>query len=434
MLRTLAGLLLAAGFLLGAAPVGSAQPQEGLPPKLDVDRALDLLTDQQIYRAPGAVAWFDEDVVRQHLRDDIRVLVAPYTGAYEAGGNYADGEAHYDQVGKPLDDWATDKKLHLIVVEGIRVTLYGDPGAGIGPSDIPSLRQVTAYLDVTSAIVLAARYGSGMSQEEAADVDFADAVPVPASPAQVDEVAGRLQDNPVYNAPGRDDPIDQQVTEIARKYGITVRIAALPVVEPGRPIVDYAPELGKRFPDDVVMVAQGRWLDVAAAQQNKAESARDYAYGRFEGGSFTQGSRMTDRVATVLERLQFLLKDTAYGRPQPPAQPKPVPYDVRQTIAELAPWVLVGAAIVLGGVGWYGWRRLQVDRADVEKRAMRRESAKAMAKIGELGARLLERGDTADPAAAERHQTARTLYDQALTAKAMAEVGTIADEGLGVVR
>jgi hypothetical protein len=107
---------------------------------------------------------------------------------------------------------------------------------------------------------------------------------------------------------------------------------------------------------------------------------------------------------------------------------------VRQTIAELAPWVLVGAAIVLGGVGWYGWRRLQVDRADVEKRDMRRESAKAMAKIGELGARLLERGDTADPAAAERHQTARTLYDQALTAKAMAEVGTIADEGLGVVR
>jgi hypothetical protein len=58
-----------------------------------------------------------------------------------------------------------------------------------------------------------------------------------------------------------------------------------------------------------------------------------------------------------------------------------------------------------------------------------------MAKIGDLGARLLaveERGDTVNPAAAERHATARSLYDQALTAKAMTEVAAIADEGIEV--
>jgi hypothetical protein len=64
---------------------------------------------------------------------------------------------------------------------------------------------------------------------------------------------------------------------------------------------------------------------------------------------------------------------------------------------------------------------------------MRRERARAMARIGDLSARLLdveERGDQANPAAAERLSTARTLYDQALTAKAMAEVAGIATEGL----
>ncbi|TDV41460.1 hypothetical protein [Actinophytocola oryzae] len=164
----------------------------------------------------------------------------------------------------------------------------------------------------------------------------------------------------------------------------------------------------------------------------KADSARDYAYGRYEWASFTQGSPMQDCIGTVLERLQFLLGNTAYGRPQPRARP----FDVRRTISGFMPWVLVGAALVLGFAGIYTWRRGLVVRADAERRAMRRERAGAMARIGELGARLLaveERGDKVDPAAAERHATARTLYDQALTAKAMAEVGAIADEGLELV-
>lgn len=141
-------------------------------------------------------------------------------------------------------------------------------------------------------------------------------------------------------------------------------------------------------------------------------------------------------MGTVLQRLQFLLKGTAYGRPQPQPQPKPEPFDVRRTISGLTPWVLVGAALVLGLSGLYVWQRGRAARADAERRAMRRERAAAMARIGELGARLLaveERGDRADPAAAERHATARDLYDQALTAEAMREVAIIADEGLELV-
>jgi hypothetical protein len=432
VLTALAGLLLAGGVAAGVAPQAVAQPQER-PPKLDVQQAVRELADQRIYRAPGAVATFDEDRVLAALGDDTWLVVAPYTGRIEEGNNYADGDAHDKEVGEPLREWAEKNDRNLILVEGISVSTYGDAGIMASASNIPELRQITAYLDVTIPVIFAARFFD--DEETAADFDGPLIEPVKPTKAQVDDLVAHLRTGRVYNAPGRDDPIDPRMAQVAEEYGIDVRIAAFPVPDRGEPIVDYAPELLKRFPGEVVMVATGRWLDVAAREQSKAESARDYAYGRFEIGSFRQGSLMQDRVGTVLERLQSLLRDTAYGRPQPQPQPRPQPYDVRQTINTLTPWVLLGSALVLGGVGLYSWRRGQADRADAERRAMRRESARAMAKIGALGALLLaadERGETPNPAAAERHATARHLYDEALTAKAMAEVAAIAEEGLAV--
>jgi len=428
VLRTLAGLLAAVGFFVGATPPSWAEPPE--PPALDLAKALDELPDQQIYRAPGAVATFDDDAVRAALGPDTRVLVAPY-----AADNYPGDHEHYDKLAKPLDDWAAANHTQVIFIEGIDASLAGENSIGVGPSDIPELRQTTAYLDVTEAVLVLARRAGGMSVDEAVKVDYPNATPVPPTGQQLDDLTAHLRTTPVYNAPGRDDPIDQRTARLADKYGITVRIAAFPVLTEGEPLVDYAPALLERFPGEVVMVAQGRWLDVAAADRAKAVSARDYAYGRYEGGSFSRGSAMTDRVGTVLERLRFLLRDTAYGRPQPQPQPRPRPFDVRRTISTFAPWVLLGAALVLGGAGLYTWRRRQVDRADAEKRSMRRESAKAMARIGDLGARLLaveERGESANPEAAERHATARALYDEALTGAAMAEVANVADEGIAM--
>jgi hypothetical protein len=431
VLRVLAGVVLAA--VLGMAIPGSAQAQ---PPKLDVEDAIDVLGDQQIYRAPGAVAHLDETRVRPVLDKNTRVLVAPYTGEYEQGANYTDSDDHTRQVYDPLDKWAEQRHLHLIMVEGIRVTLIGEPAIGVGPSTIPELRQTTAYLDVSSSVIFAARYAGG-NEDNAGDFDYPNAQPVAPTTPQVDDLVAHLRSNPVYNAPGRDDPVDPRIAQLAKdEYGLTVRIATFPVLAPGEPVVSYAPKLLEQFPGEIIMVAQGRWLDVAAADQDKADSARDYAYGAFENSSFLSGNPMQDRVGTVLERLQFLLKGAAYGRPQPQPQPEPRPFDVRRAISDLTPWVLVGAALVLGAAGLVTWRRGHAERADKERRALRRERAKAMARIGDLGARLLavaERGEKVDPAAAERHATARTLYDQALTSAAMAEVATVAEEGIEVM-
>jgi hypothetical protein len=438
--RKLAAALLVVGLLLAAAPVSQAQPGGAVkPPKLDVKAATKALEDQQIYRAPGAVAYFDETRIRAALKPNVRILVAPYTGHFEKGNNYADGDALYDQVSVPLDEWATRAKVRLILVQGLYVYGIGDDVGAYGPYDIPTLRQTTAYLDVTEAVLVLTRQAGGMSQDAAADLkrgsDYVLTDPVPPTEDQLDELAENLREHPVYNAPGRDeDPIDPLVAELAGKAGLPVKVAAFPAPEPGEPVVDYAPALRTLFPNDYVLVAHGRWLDVAGPD-DKIVSARDYAYGRFEIGSFEQGSAMSDRMGTVLTRLSELLRKTAFGRPQPAPQPKPQPFDVERAVSTYAPWVLLGSAVLLAAFGLLGWRRKQARQAEKDRLALHLASARAFAKIGDLGVRILtaeEDGGRANPAAAERHATATTLFDQAHTAEAMAEVEQIADEGLAL--
>src|SRR5262249_38797079 len=178
----------------------------------------------------------------------------------------------------------------------------GKRSSGVGPSTIPELRQTTAYLDVSSSVIFAARYAAGIAEDKVGDFDYPNATPQAPTARQVDDLAGKLRDGAADKAAGRDDPVDARMARLAKQeYGLNVRIAALPALSPGEAFVDYAPELLKRFPGEVVMVAQGRWLDVAAGEQAKADSARDYAYGRYEYASFTQGSPMQDRIGTVLK-------------------------------------------------------------------------------------------------------------------------------------
>jgi hypothetical protein len=318
----------------------------------------------------------------------------------------------------------------LITVEGIQVS---NGSVTSGPSSFSELRLQTVYHEVTGPILGLIAY----EKDHNAPIPYPPYKVVAPSTAQLDDLTAKLRANPIYNAPGIDDPLVQLTPDLfatARKaVGHDLRVAALPLLTPGEPFVDYAPALAKRFPDSVVMVAQGDWLEVKGPDQALLTSARNYSYGRFQYSSFSNGIVMADRVATIAGRFFELTKKKPFGRPQPAAQPKPVPYDVRRTISNAAPWALLGAAIVLAGSGLL-YRRLRTAREDAEeKTAMRRERARAFAKIGDLGAKLLaveEAGGTADAAAAERQATARTLYDQAFTAAAMREVAEVADEGL----
>lgn len=416
-------LLVTLLVLLGSAATATGQAGDQPPPKLDVEAALRAFETRQVYRAPGAVAHFDTEVIRRELTPDMRLLVAPFTGPVGEGGNYANHDEHHEQVYRRLEDWSERTGLKWIKVEGLRVS--SSEGVSAGPSELTELRRHTAWHDVTPSLWLIVRHAKGADTEAAPPHYPAGKVVAPA-PRQLAELEQKLRDNPVHNAPGREDPVDLSLERIRERTGLRVRIAAFPVAEPGESIVDYAPALARRFPGEVVLVAHGAWLEVAGPHREELVSARDYAYGRYENGSFEQGITMNDRIGTVLLRADKLLTEHPFSRPPPRT--------LRQLIGDLAPWLVGGSALALGGITVARALLRRAKRTRAERAALREASAEAFAEITELGERLLEGDGTRDAAAAERHATARALFDQAHTAEAMARVQAVAVEGNRLLR
>lgn len=424
---TLLGLLVALG--LSAAPA-AAQPGVRVDPGPIVAA---LTSGEQLIRAPGTIARFDEARVREELGEDVRLVVLPEVD-YDLYPSVGDNNQYHEIVVRPILDWALDRQVPVVAVTGLDVTMFAGPSTLDHrlPADFDELRTTTAYRDITERLIVFARLGNGLAPEAAEDVEITHPAPVPASPERVAELVAALRAHPVYNAPGRTDPIDDWVVETSRsENGLGLRVAAFPFIEPGQPVVDYATPLGAAFPDDVVLVLHGDWLDIVAPDQDKALAARAFAYGDADLSLLNGGSSQSLLRDTV-KRLDLLLTETAWGFPQPPPQPRAVPFDVQRAVSALAPWVLVGSAVVIGGAGVLRHRR-RAEAAEVELRA---ETAAAMAVIGDLGARVLaaeEGGAPTDAAVVERHTTARLLYDQAHTSVAMAEVRRVAEEGLALL-
>lgn len=426
------GALLAVLVLLGLLAPPTAHAQDagttGLPPKLDVDAALEALATQRIHRAPGAVATFDEELVAGELTDDMRILVAPFTGPLGENGNYADHDAYHEQVYTRLREWSEETGLTLIRIEGLLVS--SSEGVTAPPPDLRSLRQHTAQYDVTDAVWRLVRHARQAEDTETGSRSpHPDTEVVKPTASQTAELVERLRRERVVNAPGRRDRVDLPHELLRERTGFTVRAVAFPPVEPGEPLVDHAPALAEHFPDDVVLVAYGDWLEVVGPHQAALTSARNYAYGRYQDGPFRQGMVLNDRIGSVLLRASELVSDKAFSRPQPTT--------LRQLVTELAPWMIGGSALVVGGIplGTSLARRMRERR--IERRDFGTAKARAFATIAELGELLLEHGDDPAPsvtAAAERHTTATTLFDQATTAAAMREVLAVAEQGLRTMR
>jgi hypothetical protein len=415
-----------------SAPVATAAPESAAaapvpvqPPKLDVKAAEAALSKEQVYRAPGSVATYDEQRVRAALGSDMKLLVQPFTGSYAAGNDYPTSDDYIDEVYTPLDDWAQDHHVKLVNVTGLNVDSF--TGGAFGPSDIPELRTQTAYLDVTSALL-------GMINYERTGAEHFDSLPAPPvvapTPAQLAALTAHLRADRVYNAPGRADPLSLPTGLITKQTGFTVRVAAFPPIERGQPLVDYAPALAKEFPGDDIFVNYGQWMDVAGPHQQVLVSARDYAYGRYEDATLEQGADMANRIGTILLRAYTLIEKHPFSRPQP------TPYDLRHRISAITPWVLLGSAVLLCAGSLLAWQRRRRDAVRTERTALSRESALATAAIAALGARLLHadakgsaRGSEVVSAAAERQATATAMFEQARTSEAMRKVRAIAEQG-----
>ena len=416
----LVALLPALVVFLVAVPA-AAEPAQ--PPKLDVQAAIRALTTQQVYRAPGSIARYDEQKVAKALGSDLKLLVQPYTGTYQQGHNYPTGDDYVKQVYSPLSDWASQHGVKLVDVTGLYVSAF--TGGAFGASDLAEIRTQTAYLDVTSALLGMIAY----IRTGAAHYDTPAPPPLVApTPAQLGPLTDSLRANPVYNAPGRDDPIDAKTPgNIRQLTGFSVRIAAFPPIPTGQPLVDYAPALAKAFPGDTILVSYGVWTQVAGPNQQALESARDYAYGRFDNATLEQGADMNDRAYTILQRTYELVRNHPFSKPQPP------PYDLREQISADAPWVLLGSAAIIGGGALVLWLRRRAEADRKQKVALRRESALATAAIAALSGKVLH-DDTGSTAAAERLATANSMFEQARTPDAMRKVREIAKQGEEALR
>jgi hypothetical protein len=360
---------------------------------------------------------YDRATVDKALGRGVKLVVAPFTGAFAKGNPYPTDSAYSDQVITPLHDWAGQHHVKIVLVTGLQVSDLDF--ADFDPSDLPELRAITAYQDVTSTVLGMINYLRTGAQHFPGPA----ATPVvPPTAAQLAALTAHLRAGRVYNAPGRTDPIDISTGLVTKDTGFTIRVAAFPAIGLGQPRVDYAPALARQFPGDEIFVNYGQWMEVAGPHLGALRSARDYAYGQYENATLEQGANMANRIGTIVGRTYELVRKHPFSRPQP------TPFDVRHRISALAPWVLLGCAVLLGGGSLLAWQRRRAEVAARERTAFRRESALAAAAIAALGARLLD-DEHAPAAAAERQATATTLFDQATTADAMREVRGIAEQG-----
>nr|WP_157529206.1 hypothetical protein [Kibdelosporangium sp. MJ126-NF4] len=391
------------GLAVGLAVL---QPIDAPPaPRLDVPAAIAALETHQVYQAPGTETNVDVAAVTRELAPDMKLLIAPFAGPTPS--------LEYEkQVTKPLDDWARSRSVRLITVDGLHLDNVG------GPENLAELRQVTAYMDVTGPALESVRY---MKDTARHDSRLYPTHPTSAPTSdQVANLVAKLRQNPVYNAPDRSDRATTPVAAIRQKYGFSLRVVALPALKPGEPFVEYAPALAKEFPDDIVLVAQGHWIDIAGKDQQRLESARNYTMNHDRRVTLFRGTTVDRVVRKLTGRLGDL------GRHKPLGDPQPQAFDLGRTLVGSTPLLWGGSAAILGGgVLVSGLVLLRRRRRAVT--ALRTARARAQAAISELGA-VLEESPRAD--ATERHVTASELFEQATTAAAMAEAERVADEGL----
>lgn len=416
--------LVAALVLLAVLAPGTAQATETYP-GLDLDAALSALEREPIHRVPAAQARFDEARLRPLLDPDVRVLVVPYTPLDLSASE------RYDLVDGPLADWAYDRDLEVVLVVGTEVRIVGE--ATVGTTSLDDLRQNLAHLDVTDEVRFALTY-----LRTGEEVDLGGPSGAVPDPAERDAVLAGLRQSRVVataTAPGTEPGVPlvdgPWIDEVLP--GGRVRIVALPALDVGAPDRDLLAALTAAYPDDVVLVQRGRWLEAAGPDAEQVRSARAWVLGRYEG--FLLGRTLPPRgpVTQFLERLALLRSGEPFGRP------RPVPVVADAVVARWAGPVAAAAAVGLGLAALLVAAGAARRRATTAAAAAREERARAAAALAALDAAILDVGaPAADVAgAAERRDTGYALIEHARepgefrAAREAAEQGRVLLSGSG---
>ena len=369
-----------------------------------VTEAVDAVRRSSIAQVSGAPARFDRARIEAALEGTgVRVLFLPFSGLEGR-------EAHRNQVVEVetqivSQDLVADRD-HLVVVEGLSV--------GVGYSDVvPSTRgglvPVFARDDVTDLVISAIDHAADRT-DSSTEPAYPPTMQT-ADPAEVTRIGDALARDQVYTAAGvatatRSDRWDGAA-------GLTVRVAAFPAVTEGQPLSDYLTPLAARFPDDLVVVVHGLWVQTAGPDPDLQESANLYLYGQFLDQLATWGPDPVPLALTVVDRIGELRTNRATAQsPQVAADP------VSETV-RLAPWLFAGLAVLAATVSVALSVRISGEKR-LRRRAGRIARDRLVGRLTAVAARLAAldglavEGAAAESVdlAAERYATARDLVDR----------------------
>jgi hypothetical protein len=180
--------------------------------------------------------------------------------------------------------------------------------------------------------------------------------------------------------------------------------------EPGAPLVDQLSPLAARFPDDIVVVATGRWVQIAGPEQNLLDSAVLYGYGAYYDRIAQNDLPIGNLMLGMLRRVGDLRTGSVSGQ-QGPETDDPV-----SGVSAALPWLFIGTAMLLVAV-LVLFRRRRTGNMLSAARDDRRARSRTTAQLAVLSEQIVQIDGLAQDGAprelvtraAERYGTARDL-------------------------
>ena len=327
---------LVAVLLVALPGVASAHtgPTATSPAPFDGQAAITQLNSAAIVRLPGSPAVFDEARISTLMRGtSIKILLTPFEGVAEAARDA------YDNQVTVVSHWADDHSVQLVLVTGLEIHLESE-GVVQTPSDLGELRPTLQNSNLTNQLLFS--LGELTKHDPGGPVATEPvAVTISPAPAAAQDVAIRAEQlasaGTVVDA-GVTLSGDPQVSWHNKIHDQSLKL----VIEPplvGGPPVNLAAPLARRFPSDVVVVMQGRWIDIAGPDQALLDSAVLYAYGAGLSAFVAWGATPDQLLNLVINRIALLRTGSATG------QPSPVTPDPVKTVRGWLVWIFVATAL-----------------------------------------------------------------------------------------
>ena len=396
----------------GTAPNGAAPTPAGPTSAVatwTAERAIAALTAAPVVRMPGSPAVFDERTLTKAIgTSGVKILAVPFALPEQPTSSDLD-DTTSEQL-KKVRSWASTADVDLIVVVGLKILVGGIFEQR--PDTVPDLRRIMLRSELTQSLrfsVAFERFG-----REAADKVETPATPEPAVPADraADEtIVAALAEQKYYAAPGVAAPEGAWADwQVAVGPDRVVRVALLAAPAPDQPLIDEIGPLRTRFPHDIVVVAHGRWIEIAGPEQQLLDSAILYGYGAYYDRIAQNDVPLANLVLGMLRRVGDLRAGTVSDQ-QGPATDDPV-----SGVSPALPWLFVGTAL-LAGAGLVVFRRRRTSRAADTVRDELRERARTTAGLAVLSEEILQLDGLAQHGrsrmllskTAERYGTARDL-------------------------